>query len=59
MKNILARGGVEFVAVFLGIALSLWVDGINKEKELEKQKMEVFSLLIKKQMNCLITQNLS
>ena len=47
MKNILARGGVEFVAVFLGIALSLWVDGINKEKELEKQKMEVFSLLIK------------
>ena len=26
MKNILARGGVEFVAVFLGIALSLWVD---------------------------------
>ena len=47
MKNILARGGVEFVAVFLGIALSLWVDGINKEKELENQKMEVFSLLIK------------
>ena len=47
MKNILARGGVEFVAVFLGIALSLWVDGINKKKELEKQKMEVFSLLIK------------
>ena len=47
MKNILARGGIEFLAVFLGIALSLWVDGINKEKELEKQKMEVFSLLIK------------
>ena len=26
MKNILARGGIEFLAVFLGIALSLWVD---------------------------------
>ena len=47
MKNILARGGVEFVAVFLGIALSLWVDGINKEKELGRQKMEVYSLLTK------------
>ena len=47
MKNILDRGGVEFVAVFLGIALSLWVDGINKEKELGRQKMEVYSLLTK------------
>ena len=26
MKNILARGGIEFLAVFIGIALSLWVD---------------------------------
>ena len=34
MKNILARGGVEFVAVFLGIALSLWVDDYREEKEL-------------------------
>ena len=33
-KNILARGGVEFVAVFLGIALSLWVDDYREEKEL-------------------------
>ena len=33
MKNILARGGVEFVAVFLGIALSLWVDEYQKSRE--------------------------
>ena len=26
MKNILARGGIEFLAVFVGIILSLWVD---------------------------------
>ena len=26
MKNILARGGIEFLAVFIGIILSLWVD---------------------------------
>ena len=32
MKNILARGGIEFLAVFLGIALSLWVDEYQKTK---------------------------
>ena len=26
MKNILARGGIECLAVFIGIILSLWVD---------------------------------
>ena len=33
MKNILARGGIEFLAVFLGIALSLWVDEYQKSKD--------------------------
>ena len=47
MRNILAKGGVEFLAVFLGIALSLWVDDVNKEKELEKQQLEVYNLLKK------------
>ena len=47
MRNILAKGGVEFLAVFLGIALSLWVDDVNNEKELEKQKLEVYNLLKK------------
>ena len=26
MKNILARGGIEFLAVLLGISGSLWID---------------------------------
>ena len=26
MKNILARGGIEFLAVLLGITGSLWID---------------------------------
>ena len=36
MKNILARGGIEFLAVLLGISASLWIDQnqeIRKEKE--------------------------
>ena len=37
MKNILARGGIEFLAVFLGIALSLWVDDYRQEKELKNR----------------------
>jgi len=34
VKNILARGGIEFLAVFLGIALSLWVDDYRESKEI-------------------------
>ena len=37
MKNILARGGIEFIAVFLGLGLSLWVDEYLKEKEFTEQ----------------------
>ena len=37
MKNILARGGVEFIAVFLGLGLSLWIDEYLKEKEFTEQ----------------------
>ena len=36
MKNILARGGVEFVAVFLGIALSLWVDDYRENVNIKR-----------------------
>ena len=38
MKNILARGGIEFIAVFLGIFLSLWVDGKIKNIDLKHEK---------------------
>ena len=40
MKNILAKGGVEFLAVFLGIVLSLWVDDYREDKELNERLME-------------------
>ncbi|SVB62263.1 uncharacterized protein METZ01_LOCUS215117 [marine metagenome] len=30
MKNILARGGIEFLAVLLGITASLWIDKNQK-----------------------------
>ena len=42
MKNILARGGIEFLAVFLGIALSLWVDDYRNKIN---TKIEIKSLL--------------
>ena len=47
MKNILARGGVEFLAVFLGIALSLWVDEYQKPKESKKLSNQILNRLYK------------
>ena len=43
MKNLLARGGIEFLAVLFGISGSLWVDDyrvglINKEKSINNQR---------------------
>ena len=40
MKNILVRGGIEFLAVFLGIALSLWVNDWQEDREIQKRLME-------------------
>tara|TARA_Y100001970_G_scaffold179994_1_gene219142 strand:+ start:765 stop:1439 length:675 start_codon:yes stop_codon:yes gene_type:complete len=45
MKNILARGGIEFLAVLLGISASLWIDNNNKEKGLTLQREETYQLL--------------
>jgi len=45
MKNILARGGVEFLAVFLGIALSLWVDEYQKSKEEKELNNQILGRL--------------
>ena len=47
MKNILARGGIEFLAVLLGITGSLYIDNNNKVRELDEQRAEVYSLLKK------------
>ena len=33
--NILARGGIEFLAVLLGITISLWVDENSKKKDIQ------------------------
>ena len=45
MMNILARGGIEFLAVLLGISASLWIDNNNKEKGLTLQREETYQLL--------------
>ena len=37
MKNVLARGGVEFLAVFIGIILSLYVDD-NRDRRIMQDK---------------------
>ena len=47
MKNILAKGGVEFLAVFLGIALSLWVDEYQKSRESKKLSNQILNRLYK------------
>ena len=38
MKKILARGGIEFLAVLLGLSGSLWIDNTIKENENKDQK---------------------
>jgi len=43
MKNILARGGIEFLAVFLGIALSFYVEEWQTEKGNERKKDQYLS----------------
>jgi hypothetical protein len=37
MKNILAKGGIEFIAVLLGISGSLWIDNNKDIKEMNYQ----------------------
>ena len=32
--NIVTRGGIEFLAVLLGISGSLWIDNYSKEKDI-------------------------
>ena len=45
MKSIISRGGIEFLAVFLGIVLSLWVDDYREDKELNERLMEDYKKL--------------
>ena len=45
MKTILARGGIEFIAVFLGIALSLWVDEYSENNEIQRLNDSILNRL--------------
>ena len=40
MKNILARGGVEFLAVLFGITISLWVEDWRQDKDIQDKILE-------------------
>ena len=67
MKNILARGGIEFLAVLFGITISLWVEDWRENKDIQikiaedytniKQEVEIdienIILSIKEQINSL------
>ena len=45
MKNILARGGIEFLAVIMGISGSLWLDDNSTYKNDRKLEYEAYSRL--------------
>ena len=45
MKNILARGGIEFLAVLLGISLSLWIDESNDNAKMDKQIADIHGII--------------
>ena len=45
MKNTIARGGIEFIAVLLGLSGSLSIDSIVKEKDQKKQNTKILKRL--------------
>jgi hypothetical protein len=45
MKDILARGGIEILAILMGISASLWIDNNNKEEDLALQRQQTYQLL--------------
>ena len=40
MKNVLARGGVEFLAVLFGITISLWVEDSRQNTDIQNKIVE-------------------
>jgi len=46
MKNILARGGIEFIAVLLGISGSLYIDDLQNQNEMKVQISKSMHALI-------------
>jgi hypothetical protein len=45
MKNILARGGIEFIAVILGLSGSLWIDNANEISNHKDQNRKILTRL--------------
>ena len=45
MINILARGGIEFLAVLLGITASLWIDKNQNENQNENERIKMLTSL--------------
>ena len=45
MKNTIARGGIEFLAVLLGVSGSLSIDSIVKEKDQKEQNTKILKRL--------------
>ena len=45
MKNAFARGGIEFLAVLLGLSGSLSIDSIVKEKDQKEQNTKILRRL--------------
>ena len=45
MKNTIARGGIEFLAVLLGLSGSLSIDSIIKEKDQKEQNIKILKRL--------------
>ena len=45
MKKILTRGGVELIAVVLGITLSLWVDDKRELSVIKKNNVKTLQSL--------------
>ena len=45
MKNILARGGIVFLAVLFGITASLWIDKNQKESDIELERIKILTSL--------------
>ena len=45
VKNLLAKGGIEFLAVLLGITASLWIDKNQKESDIELERIKILTSL--------------
>ena len=43
MKNILARGGIEFLAVLFGITISLWVEDWRENRDIQIKIVEDYT----------------